>query len=282
MARGPKKHMKRMFAPHNWFLDKCRGVYATRPSAGPHKLRECLPLTTLLRQRLKYALNGMESMKICRDKDNNIKVDNKVRRDHRFPLGLMDVVTIDKTGENFRMLYDIKGRFQAIRIDKKEATFKLCKVKRKCLGKNKVPYILTHDGRTIRYPHPDIKQNDSVKLNLETNEVDGVIKFDNGATVFVQGGNNIGRVGILQHIESHAGSYDIAHVKDSLGRSFATRKENIFVIGETKNPVITLPKRLGLKQSLIEERDERLGRAKDEEEEESEEEAAADASEDDE
>jgi len=110
---------------------------------------------------------------------------------------------------------------------------------------------VTHDGRTIRYPHPDIKQNDSVKLNLETNEVDGVIKFDNGATVFVQGGNNIGRVGVLQNIETHAGSYDIAHVKDANGNTFATRKENIFIIGETKNPVITLPKRQGLAQTLI-------------------------------
>jgi len=119
-----------------------------------------------------------------------------------------------------------------------------------------------------------------VKLNLETNEVDGVIKFDNGATVFVQGGNNIGRVGILQHIETHAGSYDIANVKDANGKSFATRKDNIFVIGETKNPLITLPKRQGLNQTLLEERDERLGRVASDDEE-SEEEAAAAANDDD-
>lgn len=271
MARGPKKHMKRMFAPHHWFLDKCRGVYATRPSTGPHKMRECLPLTTLLRQRLKYALNGLESLKICRDKDNNIKIDNRVRRDHRFPLGLMDVVTLDKTGEHFRMLYDVKGRFQAIPIEDKEAKFKLCKVIRKRLGKNKIPYIVTHDGRTIRYPHPDVKQNDSIKLNLETNEVDGVVKFDNGALCFISGGNNIGRVGVLQHIQANAGSIDIAHVKDSNGRSFATRYTNIFIIGEGKSPVITLPKKQGLAQTLVEERDERLGRVQEEEEEEEEE-----------
>jgi len=114
-----------------------------------------------------------------------------------------------------------------------------------------------------------------VKLNLETNEVDGVIKFDNGATVFVQGGNNIGRVGILQSITTHAGSYDIAQVKDANGRSFATRKDNIFVIGETKNPVITLPKKQGLSQTLLEERDERLGRVADDEEEDGEEEGEA-------
>lgn len=123
--------MKRMFAPKHWFLTKLGGVYATRPSTGPHKMRHCLPLSVLLRSRLKYALSGIECIKICRDKDANIKIDNRVRRDHRFPLGLMDVVSIDKTGENFRILYDVKGRFQVVRISETEAKFKLCKVKSK-------------------------------------------------------------------------------------------------------------------------------------------------------
>jgi len=125
---------------------------------------------------------------------------------------------------------------------------------------------VTHDGRTIRYPHPDIKQNDTVKLNLETNEIDGCVKFENNATVFVSGGNNIGRVGVLHSIEAHQGSYDIAHVKDSQGRSFATRKDNIFIIGEGNNPLITLPKSKGIKMSLIEERAARFGHVKDDEE----------------
>jgi small subunit ribosomal protein S4e len=34
------------------------------------------------------------------------------------------------------------------------------------MGPNKVPYIVTHDGRTIRFPHPDIKKNDSVKVSF--------------------------------------------------------------------------------------------------------------------
>jgi small subunit ribosomal protein S4e len=251
-------------------LTKLGGVYATRPGTGPHKMRQCLPLSVLLRNRLKYALNGQEVLKICKDKDNaHIKVDNKVRRDHRFPCGLMDVVSIAKTGEHFRILLDVKGRFQAVPVDAKEASFKLCKVMRKSLGKNKIPYIVTHDGRTIRYPNPDIKVNDCVKLNLETGDLDGVVKSENGASVFISGGNNIGRVGVLQHIEHHPGSYEIAHVKDARGHSFATRLENVFAIGEGKNPVISLPKKKGIKLTLIEERDARLSRHVEEEEEES-------------
>jgi len=65
------------------------------------------------------------------------------------------------------------------------------------MGPNKVPYIVTHDARTIRFPHPDIKKHDSIKLNLETGEVDGLVKFENGALLLITGGNNIGRIGVL-------------------------------------------------------------------------------------
>merc|ERR1712083_1086665 len=210
--------------------------------------------------RLKYALYGQEAIKICRQREGLVKVDQKVRRDPRFPLGFMDVVSINKTNENFRILYDIKGRFQPVRIDSKEAGFKLCKIKKKCIGKNKIPYIVTHDGRTIRYPNPEINKNDSVQLNLETGEIDKVVKFGNGATVFVQGGNNIGRVGQLMHVEHHPGSYEIVHIKDSQGSSFATRLTNVFTIGEGKKALIALPKRKGVRQTLVEERNAKIAR----------------------
>jgi len=32
MARGPKKHLKRITAPKSWMLSKLGGIWATRPS----------------------------------------------------------------------------------------------------------------------------------------------------------------------------------------------------------------------------------------------------------
>jgi small subunit ribosomal protein S4e len=241
-------------------LDKLGGKYASRPSQGPHKRRECIPLSILLRNRLRYALCGKDVFSIVRDKEGMIKIDNRIRRDPRFPLGIMDVLSIEKTGEHFRILYDVKGRYQAHKIDAKEAQFKLCKVLRKSMGPNKIPYIVTHDGRTIRYPHPEIKKYDTIKLNLETGEVDGLIKFENGASVLTVGGNNIGRVGTLQHVEKHPGSFDIAHIKDANGHAFATRVGNIFSIGEGKKPVISLLPKKGIKLTPLEERNIRLHR----------------------
>merc|ERR1739838_569322 len=104
MPRGPKKHLTRMFAPSHWMLDKLKGRWAPRPSAGPHKLRECLPLIVMLRNRLKYALTYRECKLIVMQR--LIKVDGKVRTDAFYPAGFMDVVQIEKTKENFRLLYD--------------------------------------------------------------------------------------------------------------------------------------------------------------------------------
>jgi len=94
MVRGPKKHLKRLNAPRHWMLDKMSGVFAPRPSTGPHKLRECLPLVILLRNRLKYALTRKEVITIVSQR--LIKVDGKVRTDATYPAGFMDVVSIEK------------------------------------------------------------------------------------------------------------------------------------------------------------------------------------------
>ena len=79
MARGPKHHLKRVNAPKHWMLGKMDGAFAPRPSTGPHKLRECLPLILILRNRLKYAITGMEAKQICMSK--HVKVDGKIRTD---------------------------------------------------------------------------------------------------------------------------------------------------------------------------------------------------------
>ena len=68
-------------------LDKLGGVFAPRPSAGPHKLRESLPLVLILRNRLKYALTRNEVTKIVMQR--TVKIDGKVRTDINFPGGFM-------------------------------------------------------------------------------------------------------------------------------------------------------------------------------------------------
>ncbi|KAJ0088999.1 hypothetical protein Patl1_31419 [Pistacia atlantica] len=306
MARGLKKHLKRLNAPKHWMLDKLGGAFAPKPSSGPHKSRECLPLILILRNRLKYALTYREVIAILMQR--HVLVDGKVRTDKTYPAGFMDVVSIPKTNENFRLLYDTKGRFRlhSLRDDEAKVSlsclcidyallifhiylyifgmkacrlviinrftmhlvwstlvirrtcyvyvaFKLCKVKSVQFGQKGIPYLNTYDGRTIRYPDPVIKANDTIKLDLETQKITDFIKFDVGNVVMVTGGRNRGRVGVIKNREKHKGSFETIHVQDATGHEFATRLGNVFTIGKGTKPWVSLPKGKGIKLSIIEE-----------------------------
>ncbi|CAA6662378.1 unnamed protein product [Spirodela intermedia] len=251
MARGLKKHLKRLNAPRHWMLDKLGGAFAPKPSSGPHKARECLPLILILRNKLKYALTYRDVIAILMQRQ--VLVDAKVRTDKTYPAGFMDVISIPKTNENFRLLYDTKGRFRLHRIKDEEAKFKLCKVRSVQFGEKGIPYLNTYDGRTIRYPDPLIKANDTIKLDLENNKIVDFIKFDVGNVVMVTGGRNTGRVGLIKNREKHKGSFETVHIQDATGHEFATRLGNVFTIGKGSKPWVSLPKGKGVKQSIIEE-----------------------------
>jgi len=258
MPRGPKRHLKRLAAPKSWMLDKLGGVFTVKARSGPHKQSASLPITLFIRNRLKYALCAKEVETIL--KQRLIKIDGKTRTDPKFPTGFMDVIQIEKTGENFRIIYDVKGRFTVHRITAQEAKYKLCKVRVVKTGPNAVPYLYTTDGRTIRYPDPIIKVYDSIQVDIATGKIQDTIKFDTGNLCMITGGRNTGRVGTIISRERHPGSFDIVHVKDANGHTFATRIGYVFIIGKGNKPYISLPKGKGIKLSIAEERDKRLGR----------------------
>lgn len=253
MARGPKKHLKRLNAPKHWMLSKMDGIWAPRPSQGPHKLRESLPLIVMLRNRLKYALTGKETKMICMNK--HVLVDGKIRTDPNFPAGFMDVVEIPKSGDQFRLIFDTKKRYALHRISDEEKKYKLCKVKRQEISQKKIPLIVTHDGRTIRYPDPLIKVDDVVKVDIATGKVLEFFKFDIGKLAMITRGRNTGRVGTITLVERHPGSFDIVTLRDAAGQTFSTRSDNVFIIGNADAPAVSLPKGAGVKLSILEERD---------------------------
>jgi len=117
-----------------------------------------------------------------------------------------------------------------------------------------VNHVVTHDGRTVRFPDPETKGNDTIRLHLESGKIEDFVKFEQGNVCMITGGNNIGRVGILHHREKHPGSFDIIHLKDAEGHAFATRIQNVMVIGKGEKPWISLPKGKGIKLDIVRDR----------------------------
>merc|ERR1711964_560490 len=229
-----------MGAPRDWMLSKLTGVFAPRPRAGPHKARECMPLLIILRNRLKYALNYREANMILRQK--LVNVDARARTDVKYPVGFQDVIEIPRTGDRFRMLYDVKGRFTLVKIGETEAAMKQCKVMNVSTTTGRVPVVTTHDGRRFRYANPKISIGDTLIVEPATQKIKQVMKMRMGKSAMVTGGANRGRIGAIVSLERHPGAFDIAHLRDANGQEFITRKSNIFVIGDDDKSIpISLP-----------------------------------------
>ncbi|XP_040346312.1 40S ribosomal protein S4-like [Herpailurus yagouaroundi] len=165
--------------------------------------------------------------------------------------------------ENVRLslaIHTVNATFTALLIKNRR---RLRRRRRKLGGKifvgtKGIPHLVTHDARTIRYPDPLIKVNDTIQIDLETGKITDFIKFDTGNLCMVTGGANLGRIGVITNRERHPGSFDVVHVKDANGNSFATRLSNIFVIGKGNKPWISLPRGKGIRLTIAEERDKRL------------------------
>ena len=208
----------------------------------------CFSWSTKQKRHPQYALTRGEAMMIT--KQRLIRVDGRVRCDPKTPVGFMDMITIEKTGDKFRVMYDVKGRFITQKVT--DATKKLLKVKRVSTAVNGVPVLSTHDGRTIRYPDPLISSGDTIVFDLAENKIVDFVKFKPGVLVMITGGANTGRCGEVVDVERHPGSFNIVHIKDANNNTFATREGNCFTLGRrTTDPLVDLPKAKGIRVPLV-------------------------------
>ena len=114
---------------------------------------------------------------------------------------------------------------------------------------------MIHDARTIRYPDPLLKVNDTIQIDLETGKTTDFVEFDTSNLRMVTGGANLGRIGVITNQERHPGSFNVVHVN---GNSFATWLSNVFLVGNGNKPWISLPRGKGICLTIAEERDKRL------------------------
>lgn len=203
----------------------------------------------ILRQKLNYALSYNEGISILKDKDNEVKIDGKVRRNPKFPVGLMDVVTIPKTKDQFRVFFDEKRRFTFVKLKDRETNEKLLKIVKVEIGANKLPYMVTHDARTIRFPDPSYHVGDTIQWDLNNEKILKHFTLAPGHLGLVTSGNNLGRIGTIQSIVKKHGGVAVVTLKDDKHHVFNTRVNNVFVIGENK-PACSIPKSRGIRYTV--------------------------------
>ncbi len=193
MARmGGSKHLKVQNAPAFWGISRKAYRFTLKPSAGPYPINESYPLGIILRDILKLCNNIREVKRILLD--GKVKIDGKVRYDEHFPVGLMDIISIDTINKNYRLIPYGKYTLYPKEIDSNEINLKICKIKNKHTIKgNKIQYTL-HDGRTI-INNINAHVNDSLLIKVPEQEVIRHIKLDKDSIVIITKGDNAGNIG---------------------------------------------------------------------------------------
>jgi len=201
-----------------------------------------------VRDILGFAKTAKEAKKII--SKGNILVDSKVRRDERFLVGMMDVISIDETKKSYRLLPSPKGLFLHP-IDVDEATFKLFRIEDKTVVKGGRTDLNFHDGtsmlieedNTFATGKVEYHTLDVLKLSIPGRELLGHTKLVVGAPTIVIGGKNMGTYGIISTIEKQADKKRrdlLVTLKDIKGQQFQTILDFVFVLGETESS-ISLP-----------------------------------------
>jgi small subunit ribosomal protein S4e len=197
-------HLKRYAAPRHFRIPVKAAKFAVKPSPGPHPAKECIPLGILLRDHLKYAETMVEARKII--KERKVLVDWRVITDHKFPVGLMDVVSIPEAGEHFRIIPTYRKGLGLIKIQEDEATLKIGKIIRKMHVNGGHLQLTLHDGNNFRFKEvgADVlsyKTGDSLVISLPERKIVKHLKLSEGNYALVIKGPEEGKHGRIIEIK---------------------------------------------------------------------------------
>ena len=238
MARksGPRQ-LKREPAPGFWPIKRKERTWAPSTRPGPHSREKSLPLVIIIREILGYARTAKEAIRIIRT--GKVKIDGVVRKDHRFPVGLMDVLQIEGAGQIFRLLPKPNQGLTPTPISEKEAGFKLCKI----VGKRNIEggkiQINLHDGRSLILPSQGPRQKTegefapggAMQLGLPKQNMMGVVPFQTGALGLVIDGRNQGIFGKITTITAGTHARPKIVKIETATEAFDTPAEYVIPVG---------------------------------------------------
>ncbi len=222
-----KKHLKRIAAPATWMVDRKERKFIAMPK-GSFKMAMGMPLITVLKDVLKLVATRKEGKRVLNSKE--ILVNGARRKDEKYMIGLMDVLTIKDIGKSYRMLLDKNNILRLVPVTESEASVKLGKVTGKRSIRKGLIQLTLHDGRSLLGAAAH-STGDTVVLALPKGDVTQHFKLESGCQAYLIGGSNVGRTGVVDNISGDKVTVKIGNDVVEAAKRF------IFVIGKDK-PVI--------------------------------------------
>ncbi|MCC7552822.1 30S ribosomal protein S4e [Candidatus Micrarchaeota archaeon] len=224
--KGGSIHKKRLNASTITVLEKRKGhkwIVGTKP--GPHNKELSVPITVVLRDLFKTVKTAKEAKKLIRD--GKILIDNKKIKDHKLPIGLMDLISFPEEKITYMMTLNKHGKLIGKEI--KENNTKLGKVVKKTKIKKDKITITLHDGKTIISDN-NVKIGDTILLSLKDKKINNLLKLEIGANCYIMDGKHVGHIGILKEIIKTENSKQKIAKIDAKGKEIITVLEYLFIV----------------------------------------------------
>ena len=189
------KHLKRITTPRSWSIGRKAHFWATKPRPGPHSLERSVPLAIVLRDYLHVCDTAREARRILGG--GEVLLDQRVVRDPKRGVGLMDVISFPAVKTNFRCLLDHHGRLHFSEIKATSAKWKLLRVEGKTTLRGGKTQLNLHDGSNL-LSDKDVDTGDVLQLTLPGLDVKKILKFSKGAPALVTGGAHVGTIAPLE------------------------------------------------------------------------------------
>ena len=228
-------HQKRLSAKENYPIKKkIKERFVICPTPGPHPKNYSVPLAALMRDVVGYCENTREARKVI--KSGKIMVDGKIRKNHRYPVGIFDVVTISGINENY-IITQTERWLNAVKT--KDGKIKLCRIENKKILKGGKIQLNLHDGKNMITKKNDYKTGDSLMVEIPNLKIKKHIKRKKGSMCLITKGRNKGKIGKLKEVKKSLGSTQNRVSVDIDQKTVEIPEKIIFVLGE-KKPEINL------------------------------------------
>ncbi len=235
--KGGNKKLKRLAAPKTWKISRKEGKWIVKPRPGPHSLETSIPLGVVIRDMLKLAKTMKEVRYILRN--GKVKVDGKIRKDYKFPVGFMDTISIPTINKYYRVIYDKLGRIDIVEIPQSEANKKLVRINGKRLVRGGKIQLNLHDGRNILTDNSSLKPGDTLLISLPDQSIEETVKLEPGKLAYITGGSHSGELGsVVEVIPGTMTRPALVKLKND-DTEIVTRKDYVFVVGD-ENPKVTI------------------------------------------
>ncbi|MBN1454677.1 MAG: 30S ribosomal protein S4e [Methanomicrobia archaeon] len=229
-----EKHQKRIAAPRSWKIARKTSKWVVSSRPGPHPTDTSMPLLMIVRDMLQLADNSREAKRILRD--GNVIVNGTVRKEHKFPVGVFDILSIPLIKAHYLVLLDKNDRLALVGIDEAAASKKLCRVNGKRMVKGGRTQLNCHDGRNFIMDEAgaEIHTHDSLLISIPDNKIMEHYRYKEGSQVVVIGGRHSAQTGEIEEIKRvHSPQPNVVRIKaGGNGESFESREDAIFVVGE--------------------------------------------------